>query len=193
MRLAASDRLVRPPRNNKQPAFSELTCLLKNHRLANMKHEFPVLSIDHVAIAVIDLEQTARWYQDVLGFEIIEKRFTEGNHTAMNSVVLKSGSAVLVLIQGTTPDSQVNRFIAKFGPGVQHLALAVDDIDAAIAQAGNDNLEIEPIESEGLRQVFLKRDPVSGVRIELIERRGGTFSDDSVRRLFRAFEHKDVF
>jgi hypothetical protein len=53
--------------------------------------------------------------------------------------------------------------------------------------------DTEVIEDEGIRQVFLRRDPGSGVRVELIERRGGDFSDKSVERLFRSFEARDLY
>lgn len=150
------------------------------------------LSIDHVAVAVDDLEGAIEWYSTNLGFEVVERRHTQGARTAMISAVMKAGSAVVVLIQGTDPDSQVARFVARHGPGVQHLALEVPDLDAAIARFTSAAADIDVIEENGIRQVFLRRDPGSGVRIELIERRGGTFNDRSVENLFRAFEAKGL-
>lgn len=152
----------------------------------------PCLAIDHVAVAVDDLEAGIDWYTANLGFEVVERRHTQGAHTAMVSAVLKAGSVILVLVQGTEPDSQVSRFIARHGPGVQHLALEVADLDAAVSQFKSAAADIDIIEEEGIRQVFLRRDAGSGVRIELIERRGGTFNDRSVENLFRAFEAKDL-
>ncbi len=157
------------------------------------------MTIDHVAIAVKDVEEGIRWYCENLGFQLLERRVTKGEHTSMRSAVVKSGAAVVVLIQGDSPDSQVSRFIENFGPGVQHLAFAVDDLDAALDQLGGGDPgiagapEIDPIDGEGIRQVFLRRDPGSGVRIELIERKGGQFNDKSVEKLFRAFEEKQLF
>ena len=46
---------------------------------------------------------------------------------------------------------------------------------------------------DGIRQAFLRRDPGSGVRIELIERKGGNFTDRSVEQLFRAFERQGLY
>ena len=66
------------------------------------------------------------------------------------------------------------------------------DLDAAIAHFTSAAADIDVIEENGIRQVFLRRDPGSGVRIELIERRGGTFNDRSVENLFRAFETKNL-
>lgn len=149
-------------------------------------------AIDHVAVAVEDLEVAVDWYCANLGFEVVERRRTQGERTAMISAVLKAGSALVVLIQGTEPESQVSRFVARHGSGIQHLALQVTDLDAAIARFKSAAAEIDIIEEKGIRQVFLRREAGSGVRIELIERRGGTFNDRSVENLFRAFEAKDL-
>ena len=53
--------------------------------------------------------------------------------------------------------------------------------------------ETPVIEDSGIRQVFLRREPGSGVRVELIERNGGDFSDQSVNQLFLAFEQGDLY
>jgi hypothetical protein len=110
----------------------------------------------------------------------------------MLSAVMKAGSAVVVLVQGVGPNSQVSRFVERFGSGVQHLALEVTDLDVAIKHFNSAAADIDVIEEDGIRQVFLRRDQGSGVRIELIERRGGNFNDRSVEKLFRAFESKDL-
>ena len=103
---------------------------------------------------------------------------------------MRAGSAIVVLVQGLTPDCQVSRFIQAFGPGVQHIAFTTDNFDDVVENLAEHGgaPEIEVIEGEGIRQVFLRRDPGSGVRVELIERRGGDFGDDTVERLYRAFE-----
>ena len=152
-------------------------------------------TIDHVAVAVENLDEGIRWYRDCLGYSEVDRRRTEGDRTSMLSAVMVSGKSVVVLIQGTSPESQVSRFIKEFGPGVQHLAFSLPDLDEALKQvkSGGGDQEVEIIEGEGIRQVFLRRDPASGVRVELIERKGGTFNDKSVQRLFREFESKGLY
>ena len=154
-----------------------------------------IVGIDHIAIAVPNLESAIAWYRDVLGFSAHERRTTQGETTGMLSAVMVAGSAVVVLIQGMSPSSQVNRFIEHFGPGVQHLAFKVHDLDAAIARvrANCGKADTEEIREEGIRQIFLRRDESSAVRVELIERKGGNFTDKSVERLFRILEKKDLF
>lgn len=154
-----------------------------------------VVGIDHIAIAVPDLDEAVDWYVTKLGFELQQTRVTRGERTAMISAVLFAGAAVVVLVQGTEPASQVSRFIEKFGPGVQHFAFTVRDMDEAMQRvtAAGGMADTELIVSAGLKQVFLRRDAGSGVRIELIERGGGDFSDESVENLFRDFESRDLY
>jgi methylmalonyl-CoA epimerase len=153
-----------------------------------------VLNLDHVAIAVENLSDAINWYTAGLGFELLEQRATTGRHTGMLSAVLRAGDAIVVLVQGTSADSQVSRFISKFGAGVQHMAFAVADLYQALESVRHNGgaADIEIIEGDGIRQVFLRRDPASGVRIELIERNGGTFTDLTVEQLFREFESRNL-
>jgi methylmalonyl-CoA/ethylmalonyl-CoA epimerase len=152
-------------------------------------------AIDHIAIAVPDLERSIAFFTTILGFELTERRKTEGQTTAMISAVLKAGPLTFVLLQGTSPESQVSRFIEHYGPGVQHIAIAVTDLPAIAEALRRSGLEFDTtvIESPGLRQTFTHRDEGSGVMIELIERLGGDFSDQSVQQLFSQLEKKDAF
>jgi catechol 2,3-dioxygenase-like lactoylglutathione lyase family enzyme len=152
-----------------------------------------VVDVDHLAIAVEDLETAISWYES-LGFTPIERRLTEGEHTSMISEVMTAGRATIVLLQGTSPRSQISRFIEHFGAGIQHLALEVSDLDLALARVREAGGAAEAVtQDEGIRQAFLRREPGSGVRIELIERRGGAFTDSSIRQLFLAFERQDLY
>jgi methylmalonyl-CoA epimerase len=151
--------------------------------------------IDHVAIAVRDLEKSITFFTTVLGFELKERRKTEGKHTAMVSAVLKAGPLTFVLLQGTTPESQVTRFIEHYGPGVQHIAIGLKDLPRAAAELKAAGMEFDTsvIEGNGLRQIFTHRDEGSGLMVEFIERLGGDYSDQSVQNLFEQLEQKDAF
>ncbi len=152
-------------------------------------------SIDHVAIAVRNLEESIRFYTEVAGFELTERRRTEGKQTAMISAVLKAGPITVVLLEGTTPESQVSRFVDHFGPGVQHLAIGVQNLPEMAEELKAAGMEFDTtvISSPGLRQIFSRRDPVSGMMFEFIERMGGDFSDQSVQQLFEQLERKNAF
>ena len=153
--------------------------------------------IDHIAIAVNDLETSIAWYRDLLGFKFVERRKTEGKKTGMVSAVMNANGIDFVLIQGTSPESQVSRYVEHYGPGVQHVAIGVDDLEAVVAdltEAGFD-FGTTIIRSPGLHQIFSKRDQCSGMMIELIQRveEDASFNDIGVQQLFDQLENSDLF
>lgn len=152
-------------------------------------------TIDHIAIAVRDLEQAIDWYTRVMGFTVRERRRTEGIKTAMVSAVVEAGPITLVLLQGTSPESQVSRYVEHYGPGVQHIAFGVENLHEVAETLRGDGMEFDTnvIEGPGLRQIFTHREPNSGMMFEIIERHGGDFSDQSVQQLFKQLEDKDSF
>jgi methylmalonyl-CoA/ethylmalonyl-CoA epimerase len=151
--------------------------------------------VDHVAIAVHDLEESIAFYTQVLGFELHERRETKGERTAMISAVVKAGPVTFVLLQGTSTESQVTKFVDHFGPGVQHVAIGVHDLPAMAEELKANGLDFDTsvIESPGLKQIFSHREEGSGQMFEFIERLGGDFSDQSVQQLFAQLEKKDAF
>ncbi len=154
-------------------------------------------SLDHVAIAVNDLESSIGFYRDVLGFRLTERRETKGNRTAMISAVLEAGPVTFVLVQGTTPESQVSRYIQHYGPGVQHIAIRVENLEETVGELQAEGFEFDTtiINSPGLRQIFTKRDQGSGMMLELIQRvdQDAHFSDEGVQQLFDQLEANDSF
>lgn len=153
--------------------------------------------IDHIAVAVPNLEKSIAWYRDVLGFQVKETRETLGRATAMTSAVLRAGPITVVLIQGTTSESQVTRYIDHYGPGVQHIAFSVKDLGKLADRLKRSGVEFDTtlIEGQGIRQIFTKRDPDSGMMYEFIERteEDGRFTDESVQQLFEQLEANDSF
>ena len=151
--------------------------------------------IDHVAVAVEDLEKAILPYTQVLGFAVTSRLTTHGERTSMVSAVLQLGATTFVFTQGTSPESQVSRFIAHFGPGVTHIAIRVKKLTEIVDELRRSGVEFatELIESPGLKQIFTKRDPGSGLMLELIQRDGGQFSPTSVEEVFRTLEARDLF
>ncbi|MCB1036843.1 MAG: VOC family protein, partial [Acidobacteria bacterium] len=107
------------------------------------------LGVDHIAIAVPDLESSIEFYSKVLGFHLKERRETKGRKTAMVSAVLEAGPLTFVLVQGTTPESQVSRFIEHYGPGVQHIAIGVSDLPEVAARLKDAGLAFDTTVIEG--------------------------------------------
>lgn len=155
------------------------------------------IGLDHIAVAVPDIEASIAWYRDVMGFEVLERRATDGTRTGMVSAVMKAGPITLVLVQGTSPESQVSRYVEHYGPGLQHMAIEVRDLpgltDRLAASGMKFNTNI--IQGTGIRQTFTMRDPSSGMMYELIERQeeDGHFTDESVADLFRQLEENDAY
>lgn len=152
-------------------------------------------SVDHIAIAVRDLEEGIKLYSEQFGFQLHERRRTEGRTSAMVSAVMKAGPITIVLLQGTSPESQVSRYVEHYGPGVQHIAIEVDDLATLTEELKSAGVQFDTsiISSPGLRQIFTHRDENSGMMYELIQRLGGDFSDESVQNLFEQLEAKDTY
>lgn len=155
------------------------------------------VKIDHVAIAVRDLEESIAFYQKLLGFQLVERRSTDGAQTGMVSAVLRAGAIIIVLVQGTSPDSQVNRYIEHFGPGVQHIAIEVRDVRKLMSELSLSGVEFSTtlIEGRNIRQAFTARDRTSGMMYEFIERQtnDGDFTDQSVAELFAQLESNNAY
>lgn len=154
------------------------------------------VKIDHLAIAVPDLEASIELYRR-MGFQLTDQRRTSGEKTEMISAVLSAGPIIVVLVQGSAPGSQVNRYLEAFGPGIQHIAIEVRDLDAVkreLVEAGVE-LSTTVIQGRGIRQLFTARDRESGMMYELIERQtnDGDFTDESVQELFRQLERNDAY
>lgn len=155
------------------------------------------VGIDHVAIAVRDLEESILFYTEKLGFTLEERRETRGKKTAMISAVLRCGPLTFVLLQGTTPESQVTRYVEKYGPGVQHIAIGLSDLPEATEEIAQQGLEFDTglIKGSGLLQRFSHREEGCGMMFEFIEHTqpDGDFSDESVQQLFEELEAKDSY
>lgn len=152
-----------------------------------------ILGIDHVALAVTDIDSALPVYS-ALGFTLLDRSEVHGEHSGMLYATLKSRDATLVLVQGTSPASQVSRFVEQFGAGMHHVAFAVSNLDEALRRACEAGISPDtPVVSDtGIRQTFLHRDERTGVRIELIERLDAPFSKHNVAQLFRALEEKGL-
>jgi methylmalonyl-CoA epimerase len=153
--------------------------------------------IDHVAIAVKDLDEALFLYQDVFGFELLNRREVNGAFSGMKSAELDAGGFSIVLVQGTDPQSQVCRYIDEYGPGVQHIAVEVADV-ADLASALNKQglrFATDLIKGNGLVQIFTQREGNSGMMFEFIQRKNNTegFEAGNIQKLFDQLETSDAY
>src|SRR5919206_1137161 len=84
--------------------------------------------IDHAAIAVRDLDAAIETFTKRYGFRVMDRRPVKGSMSGMEVAAIEAGDITLVLVMGTDPQYNVNRYIEYYGPGVQHLALLVDGL-----------------------------------------------------------------
>ena len=152
--------------------------------------------IDHIAIAVPDLEIAIPFFSDILGFNLIRRLETKGKRTGMISAEMECNGIRFVLCQGTEPESQVSRLIEKHGPGVAHIALAVDDVHAMVKDLSSRGMKFDTsvIEGPGLQQAFSTRDGNSGLAFEFIARGGEEgFLQSNVQALFDQLENSGSY
>ncbi|WP_045728968.1 VOC family protein [Xanthomonas sp. GPE 39] len=153
-------------------------------------------TIDHIALAVQDLEAAIALFRDQLGFTLTKRRHITGQRTGMLSAEMQHGAITFVLCQGTEPQSQVSRLIEHHGVGVAHIALRVDNTHAAVQRLRGRGLRFDTdvIQGDGLRQAFSSRDAATGLSFEFIERNGEAgFQESSVAELFAQLERSGAY
>src|SRR5258708_794488 len=125
--------------------------------------------LDHIGIAVADLPAALRFYRDALGLEVEAPEEVVGQHVRAHFV--PTGEASLELLEATSPESAIARFIEKRGPGLHHITLRVDDIRAALAQLNGRGVRLidgEPRPgAEGALVAFIHPSSAQGVLVEL--------------------------
>jgi methylmalonyl-CoA/ethylmalonyl-CoA epimerase len=151
----------------------------------------PYKRIDHIALAVRDLEQAVHLFENVLGFELKARRTIRGARTGMVSAEMEINGMKFVLCQGTEPQSQVSQLIENFGAGVAHIALEVDDVEQTVdvLRGRGMGFDTNVIRGSGLTQSFTTRCPNTGMSFELICRDGEEgFLESNVQALFDQLE-----
>ncbi|MGH3565697.1 MAG: 4-hydroxyphenylpyruvate dioxygenase [Pseudonocardia sp.] len=166
---------------------------------------FPVLGLDHVRFAVGNARQAAHWYSSAFGMTVVGYRGPETGHPELVEYVLTAGSARFVLTGGVRAGNWVGAHVATHGDGVIDLAIAVPDVDAAVAHARRAGARVleEPrsvsdphgrlrtasIAAYGsVRHTLVDRSRYSGVFAPGFVTRGPVFPPPS-KRYFQAVDH----
>ena len=87
--------------------------------------------LDHIGIAVDDLQASLAFFRDVLGLHV--EASEEVVSQRVRATFAAAGPSTLEFLEATAPDSAIARYLAKRGPGLHHVALRVDDLEAALA------------------------------------------------------------
>jgi methylmalonyl-CoA/ethylmalonyl-CoA epimerase len=130
--------------------------------------------IDHIGIAVRDLDETIAFYRDVMGLEVSSTEIFNG----MKVAFLRIADSELELLEDMTPDGAIARHIAKRGEGLQHVAYRVSNIEEALAEMrakGITLIDAQPRPgARNARVAFLHPKSTKGVLIEFVEPQGSS-------------------
>lgn len=89
-------------------------------------------TLDHIGIAVANLEEALRFYRDALGLDVETPEDVPSQR--VRAYFIPVGEAALELLSATADDSPIAKYVSKRGPGLHHVTLRVDDIAAALTQ-----------------------------------------------------------
>jgi len=132
----------------------------------------PLLSeIDHVAIAVNDLDAAVTWYEDVFGASGVHREVVDSD--GVSEALIKVADSYIQLLTPTRPDSPVAKYLEKKGEGLHHVGYRVTDCEAALASlrgAGARLIDEVPRPgSRGTMVVFVHPKTAFGTLIELVQ------------------------
>jgi methylmalonyl-CoA/ethylmalonyl-CoA epimerase len=129
------------------------------------------MKIDHIGIATRGIEDALAFYRDALGLEVTETE--EVAEQKVRVAMLPIGECRIELLEATSDDSPISRFLEKRGPGIHHIALRVDDIRAALAnlrEKGARLIDEAPrTGAGGCLVAFVHPSSTGGVLMELVQ------------------------
>ncbi len=145
-----------------------------------MTNQFTTKRINHVAIVVDDIDKALWFWRDGLGLKVTHVEEVPDQDSIV--AFLPTGQSEIELVKPTTDDSGIARFVNKRGPGVHHICLEVDDIEACLEHLSSHGVElINPVPilgTGGKRISFIHPKSAHGVLVELYEL---TTQEDEIR------------
>ena len=130
-----------------------------------------IKQINHVAVVVTDMQQSLSFWRDALGIELHEVRDVPAEMSQVAFLPL-AGSEI-ELVQPTSDDSGIAKYLAKRGPGMHHICLEVDDIDGRLVQLATKGVRLineQPrLAADGKRYAFVHPESTGGVLVELYQ------------------------
>lgn len=128
--------------------------------------------LDHVGIAVAELDVSLAFFRDALGLEVTAVEEVASQRVRAHFVSV--GSTALEILEATADDSPIAKFVNRRGPGLHHITLRVDDLTAALAELKERGVrlidEAPRPGAEGARVAFIHPSSAHGVLVELKER-----------------------
>jgi methylmalonyl-CoA/ethylmalonyl-CoA epimerase len=147
--------------------YSLLVISLIINRRGNM-----VTKVDHIGIAVKSLDEALKFYENVLGIKCVAEEVVE--EQKVKTAFLPLGDTEIELLESTSDDGPIAKFIEKKGEGIQHIAYKVDDIEKALEELKSRGVRLideKPRKGAGGAKIaFLHPKSTFGVLIEICQR-----------------------
>ena len=130
-----------------------------------------IKKVDHIAIIVEDIDEALIFWRDALGLELHHVEAVPDQESVI--AFLPVGEGDIELVKPTTEDSGVARYLKKRGPGIHHICLEVDDIQATLARLRSRDVRLineTPVMGAGGKKIaFIHPESTHGVLVELYE------------------------
>ncbi len=127
--------------------------------------------IEHIGIAVKNLEESIKYYEDILGLECYGVE--EVKEQKVRTAFFQVGQVKIELLESTDPEGPIGKFVEKRGQGVHHLAFATEDLENTLQELEGKGIQLidkQPRKgAEGLDIAFLHPKSTGGVLTELCE------------------------
>ncbi|MBN1380956.1 MAG: methylmalonyl-CoA epimerase [Deltaproteobacteria bacterium] len=131
-----------------------------------------ILCIDHIGIAANSIHESSRLYTDALGLKLTGTE--DVAEQKVKTAFLPIGESELELLESTDPEGPIAKYIAKNGEGIQHIALRVDNLEAALEELKNKGIRLideKPRRGAGGAMIaFIHPKATGGVLLELCQR-----------------------
>ncbi len=128
--------------------------------------------IDHIGIAVRSIEKTSKLLSNILGLKVAGKEIVEEQKVKV--AFLPLGDSELELLESTSPEGPIARFIKKKGEGIQHIAFKVDNIKKALGKLKKEGVRLIDQKPRygagGAKMAFLHPKGTNGILVELCQR-----------------------
>lgn len=133
------------------------------------------MKINHLGVATRDIADALKFWEDALGLENVHTETVEDQKVRV--AMLPIGESRVELLEPTSDDSPISKFLEKRGGGLHHIAVEVNDINAALARLKEQGMRLideEPrIGAEGCLVAFVHPSASGGVLLELVQKTDG--------------------
>ena len=131
-----------------------------------------VIGVEHIGIAIKDIEKDAPFWSKVLGIE--QTKTEDVDDQGVITDIYDTGRGKIELLLSKYPDSPIGKFLKKRGPGIHHICLQVEDIEESIKVLKKHGIETigdkSSIGAEGFKVIFIHPRSTGGVLVELAEK-----------------------